>query len=368
MLLLAAAFVALSLTLAGFMWREGERENDLSATSLIAAMLTFALGAFAVLGDMAAAAGAGVASVALLAAKGQLHGWVARITWIELRAGLVLAAMTFILLPLLPNRPVDPLGVLNPYEIWLMTILIAAISFAGYAAVKVAGPKRGAALAAAAGGLVASTAVTLTLARIAKDNPDRVRLLSGSILLAGTVMFLRMLFVVAVLSVPLAMVLLPGLGGAALASGASAAWLMRSRKGAKTSRKDDLKFNNPFRLAEVIRFGAILTVVMALAAIAARYLERPGCSPWRRSRAWPMWTPLRSPRPGWRQRADAALALAILLAAASNTAAKSLYAWIAGGSGVGLRVAVGAGLAIACGLIAHLAVAIPVSSDAFLKF
>ena len=85
--------------------------------------------------------------------------------------------MTFILLPLLPNRPVDPLGVLNPYEIWLLTILIAVVSFLGYAAVKLAGPQKGIALAAAAGGLINSTAVSLTLARMALENPARVRLL-----------------------------------------------------------------------------------------------------------------------------------------------------------------------------------------------
>jgi uncharacterized membrane protein (DUF4010 family) len=353
-LLLAAGFVALAVTIAAFMWREGEHDKDFSATSLIAAMLTFALGAFAVLGDMAVAAGAGVAAVVLLAAKGQLHGWVARLTWIELRAGLVLAAMTFILLPLLPNRPVDPLGVLNPYEIWLMTILIAAISFAGYAAVKVVGPKRGVALAAAAGGLVASTAVTLTLARMAPGNPDRAPLLSGSILLAGAVMFLRILFIVGVLSRPLAAALLPSLGLAALVSAAASLWLMRHRSRTRSAKKEDLRLSNPFELLEVLRFGAILTVVMAAATIAERYLGDAGLlavaavsgladvdamtlSAARMAGTLPL------------------PALAILIAAASNTAAKVVYAWVAGGSAIGLRVAIGSGIAILCAAIGHAA-------------
>ena len=165
--LLAAGFVTLGATLAFFMWREGQEHHDLSATSLVAALLTFILGAFAVLGDTAAAAGSGAAAVLLLANKQSLHGWLHRITWIELRSGLLLAAMTFIALPLPPNRAVDPWGALNPHELWLMTILIAGVSFAGYAAVKIVGPQRGTVLAAALGGLFASTAVTLSLARLA---------------------------------------------------------------------------------------------------------------------------------------------------------------------------------------------------------
>ena len=91
------------------MMREGVREHDYSATSLVAALLTLILGAYAVVGEPSAAAGAGVAAVLLLAHKRILHGWLQRISWTEmLRAGLVLAAMTFILLPLLPNRSIDP--------------------------------------------------------------------------------------------------------------------------------------------------------------------------------------------------------------------------------------------------------------------
>src|SRR5437868_4487706 len=170
-LLLASGFVIVSAALAAFFWREGASAEDFSATSLVAVMLTFMLGAFAVLGDPVVAAAAGVAAAVLLAAKMQLHGWLARITWPELRAGLILLAMTFIALPLLPHRTIDPYGAVNPYELWLMTILIAAVSFAGYAAIRITGPERGIVLAAAAGGVVASTAITLTLARLARENP-----------------------------------------------------------------------------------------------------------------------------------------------------------------------------------------------------
>ena len=150
-LFLAAGFVTIGATVGAFMWREGQQKDDLSVTSLVAAMLTYVLGAFAVLGNLQVAAGAGVATVILLANKEILHEWLTRISWPELRSGLLLAAMTFMLLPLLPDRAIDPWNVLNPHAIWLMTILIAAVSFGGYAVVKLAGPRAGLMLCRPAG-------------------------------------------------------------------------------------------------------------------------------------------------------------------------------------------------------------------------
>ena len=202
--------------MAAFIWREKLREEDYSATTVIAALLTFMLGALAVLGDMRIAAGAGVITVGLLAYKQALHGFLARLTWKELRSGLLLAAMTFIALPLLPDRAIDPWGALNPHELWLITILIATVSFTGYVAVKLVGPSRGLVLAAALGGLISSTVVTLTLSGLARSNTARVGLLAGSILAAGAVMLARVLVLAGVLNLSLAMALAVPLLAAAL--------------------------------------------------------------------------------------------------------------------------------------------------------
>ena len=107
--LLAAGFIATSTVMGAFIWREHAREGVYGATTMIAALVTFVLGAVAVLGDMRVAAGAGVVTVGLLAYKSTLHGFLARITSQELRSALLLAAMTFIALPLLPDgRAVIP--------------------------------------------------------------------------------------------------------------------------------------------------------------------------------------------------------------------------------------------------------------------
>lgn len=162
-ILLGFVFLTFSAVVAVYRWRETERENTLGATTVVAAMLTFVIGALSAVGHVEAAAAGAVTVAGLLALKPVLHRFVRDLTWPELRAGFVLAAMTFVLLPLLPDRAIDPWGALNPREIWLMTIVLAAVSFAGYVAVRWAGAERGVVISSFAGGLVASTAVTLDL-------------------------------------------------------------------------------------------------------------------------------------------------------------------------------------------------------------
>ena len=190
---LALAFTAFTAAIAVFRYREMVHEKTFGATTVVAAMLAFALGALAVLGDKTAAAAAGVAAALLLALKSALHEWVKRLTWEELRAGLILAAMTVILLPLLPDRELSPTFPVNPHEIWLLTILIAALSFAGYVAIRLAGPSIGVLLSGLAGGLVSSTAVTLNMARLARADGERCNVFAAGVLAAGAVMMLRVL-------------------------------------------------------------------------------------------------------------------------------------------------------------------------------
>jgi uncharacterized membrane protein (DUF4010 family) len=170
---LGLAFVAFTAVIATFRYREMVHDETFGATTVVAAMVAFALGALAVMGDVTAAAAAGVAATVLLALKTALHGWLKRLTWEELRAGLILAAMTVTLLPLLPDRELARWFPVNPREVWLLTILIAVLSFAGYVAIRITRPSRGVLLSGLAGGFVSSTAVTLNMARLAREHPER---------------------------------------------------------------------------------------------------------------------------------------------------------------------------------------------------
>jgi len=263
-LALGLAFAAFAATIAVFRFREMEHDKTFGATTVVAAMVAFALGALAVMGDETAAAAAGVAAALLLALKAALHEWLKRLTWEELRAGLILAAMTVILLPLLPDRELARWFPVNPREVWLLTILIAALSFAGYVAIRFAGTGIGILLSGLAGGLVSSTAVTLNMARLAHQHRERQKLFAAAIMLASAMMMLRVIVVVGIVNVRLISILAVPLILAALAQAAIAGvlgnWARDDKEAAGT-----LALRNPFDLGVVLEFGALLALIMALA-------------------------------------------------------------------------------------------------------
>jgi len=128
---LGAAALAFAASLAMFEWREAVASNSSSATGLIAGLVAFVLGAYAVLGNMVVAGASGIAATIILAERQTLHAFVANLKWVELRSALILLVMSFVLLPLVPDHPVDPWGALNPRQLWLMVVISAALSYVG---------------------------------------------------------------------------------------------------------------------------------------------------------------------------------------------------------------------------------------------
>jgi len=272
---LGVAFAGFTLVIALFRLREMQQEGSFGATTVVAAMLAFALGAFAVVGDPRAAAAAGVAAALLLALKAWMHAWLERLTWEELRSGLILAAMTVIMLPLLPDREIGPWLPVNPREVWLLTIFIAALSFAGYVAIRVAGSEFGILLSGLVGGLVSSTAVTLNMAHLARGHASYRGMLAAATLLAGAMMMLRVLVVVAVVNVALLAQLAPALLLGMLTQAGFAVALAR-RAGSQGAAAEPLRLSNPFDLVAVLQFGVLLAVIMALANAAAAWAGSAG--------------------------------------------------------------------------------------------
>jgi uncharacterized membrane protein (DUF4010 family) len=272
---LGVAFVAFTVVVAAFRYREMVQEGSFGATTVIAGMLAFALGAFAVLGDPRAAAAAGVATALLLALKSWLHAWLSKLTWEELRSGLILLAMTVIMLPLLPDREIGTWLPVNPREVWLMTIFIAALSFAGYVAIRVAGSELGILLSGLAGGLVSSTAVTLNMAHLAREHPAHRETCAAATVLAGAMMMLRVLVVVTVANSALLVNIGPALVLGALTQAAFGA-LLAWRAGAQEETAPPLSLRNPVEFGAVLQFGALLAVIMALAKGAAAWAGSTG--------------------------------------------------------------------------------------------
>lgn len=245
--------------------RDADRAaGSFSATTVIAELLTFVLGAYAVIGDLRVAAAAAVAATGILAAREDIHTWVARITWPELRSALVLLAMTFIVLPVVPDMRIGPSGGFNPREVWLIAIVLAGVSFLGYGAVKRFGAERGILLAAFAGGLVSSTAVTLTSARRAAAGEGAPRLLAAGVSVASTVSFLRVIGIVAVLKPELLTLIVPALAAATLVAVVYAVAAVHWWAGKGGQKLAPTEFKNPFGLLQVVGFAVFLGVVIVL--------------------------------------------------------------------------------------------------------
>jgi uncharacterized membrane protein (DUF4010 family) len=258
--LVAIAFATLGTLLAVFRGREMAQTESYGITTIVAGLVAFALGAFAVVGDMLVAAAAAVAATGFLAFKRPLHGMLRKLSWEELRAALLLLAMTLILLPLLPDREMGPWNALNPYELWLMTVLIAGVSSVGYVALKAWPGSQGILLSGLAGGLVSSTAVTLSFSKLAAENPERESALMSGALLAGAVMMLRTALIASSFNARLVLwVVLPLVAGAVAQVALAVVGTWRPASG---GIDQPLVLKSPFELTSVLKFGLFLTGVI----------------------------------------------------------------------------------------------------------
>jgi uncharacterized membrane protein (DUF4010 family) len=216
-----------------------------------------------------------VATAGILAAREDIHGWVAKITWPELRSALVLLAMTFIVLPIVPDDPIGPFGGANPREIWLIAIVLAAVSFLGYLGVRVLGTQRGILVSGVAGGLASSTAVTVANARHSAAGEGDPALLTGGVALASAVSFLRVTLIVAVLNWALLRLVAPPLVAATVVAVVLSLLPLRWRTGRNNKAAQRAAFRNPCAFWSVIGFAIFLGVIV----VAGRAIsERAGAT------------------------------------------------------------------------------------------
>lgn len=267
-IVLGAAFLGFAALFGLFEYRESRHDKNFSVTGLMAGLGVFGLGALAVVGDYRVAAAGGTALAGILASREMLHSALRRLSWVELRSALVLAAMTVIVLPLLPDRTIDPWGGFNPREVWFFTVLIATISYLGYIAVRILGTTRGLIVSGLAGALVSSTAVTVALARMAKE-AERPVPLAGAAALAAMVSVLRVTVVVGLIGGPVLLQILPVTATAAAVL-ALVGGLVLARAKSLPEGSDMLR--NPFELRALLAFAALFACVSMLnAALSARF-------------------------------------------------------------------------------------------------
>ncbi|HOT92651.1 MAG TPA: MgtC/SapB family protein [Anaerolineae bacterium] len=244
-------------------------------TTEMATVITFTIGAACYWDLILLAAALGVAVTALLSLKPQFHTLAHAITRDDIYATLKFAVISIIVLPILPNRNFGPppFDVLNPYKIWLMVVFISGISFLGYVMIKIIGTQRGIGLTGLLGGLASSTAVTLSFSQRSRTDPELARPFSLAIIVAWTVMFVRVLAIVFTLNRELGNRLwLPM--GAPLAAGLLYCGYLYIRQ--RAYAKEDLAFANPFELGPALKFGALYALVLLISTAARVFFGNTG--------------------------------------------------------------------------------------------
>lgn len=273
--LVVAVFVAVS-ALVVMSYATTAARGELGITTEVTALLAFVVGALCGWEKVGVASVATVVCLLLLTLKDFLHRLAQRVEIADVEATLKFAVISVIILPLLPNETFgpEPVNVINPYKIWLMVVLIAGLNFLGYLLVKVLGNEHGLVVTGILGGLVSSTAVTLSFSQRSRQEPATSSALALAIVVAWTVMFLRVVVMVGLVNRSLAGGLAVALGSMA-ATGLLVSLFLRRRT---RSRETGVVAAgaNPFELTEAIKFGLLFGVVTVVAKAAEAYLGAAG--------------------------------------------------------------------------------------------
>ena len=243
---------------------QNRQQQDFSITSWVGQVLTFCFGALVVAGQPVIAAAAAVVTATILDNKESIHRFLKTLEANELDAGLKLLLISVVVLPLLPNEGFGPGDVLNPREIWWMVVLIAAIGFIGYFAMRFGGSTRGIMFTSLFAGLSSSTALTLHFSRLSRQSNSRQLspLLAAGILIACGTMFPRILLYAALIYPPLLKeLLIPVIVMGGLLYGSAALIWWQHSGSVNVSQPQG---QNPLELRSALLFGLLLVVILLL--------------------------------------------------------------------------------------------------------
>ena len=264
-LFLGFGVLVTSVILIGF-YAHAMRDAELPGlTTEVTAVLVYLLGGLVLYGFRELSVALAIATSALLAWKEPLKGMVGRLDRDDFYAGLKLMIATFIVLPVLPDSPIDPFNAINPHRMWQLVIFISGISLLGYVATRIAGTAAGTALTGVFGGIVSSTAVSLSFARQSKEDelhPGAIEALAGGIMLSWSVMYIRLLAIAFIANPAFGQALFLPMTVLAIACALIAGIFLRWRpRPAEAAEARTLPIKNPFSLVAAIRFATLFTLV-----------------------------------------------------------------------------------------------------------
>ena len=260
---------ALALIVVGYFRASGK---DIDATTEVAALAVLGSGTLAGLGYLSAAAALTTTTVLLLAEKTRLHRLVTRLDEATLQAAARFAVMSVVILPLLPEGPFGPAAGIRPRELWMLVLLFSGLSFAGVVAHRMVGAA-GYPLTGLLGGLVSSTSVTLTFARLSQTHASLRAPLATGVVAACTILFLRVAVVVALLNAAMLPTLAWYLAPPFLAGAVCLAIGWRSMRGVAVAASEP---KNPLQFRAAIEMAALFQAVLFAVYFVRLWMGDPG--------------------------------------------------------------------------------------------
>jgi len=275
-------------------------KKDSGATTEVAAILTFAVGILCGLNLIEEAVIFGILITVILTFKKNIHHFAEKMKQKELIAIVQFAVFSLVILPLLPNKEYSPLDVpvlgellksiglgenilnqlaiFNPYHFWWMVILVAGISFLGYILVKFLGTSRGYGLTGLVGGLVSSTAVTLSMASESKKYKKVVNPFVAAVVVASATSFIRVLLEVMIVNNSLVSMIIVPLGLMGLLSYVIAFifFLRESKAEQKKAGTKEIQFEQPFNILTALKFGLFFVLIIFVAKLAQIFAGSTG--------------------------------------------------------------------------------------------
>ena len=270
-LVLPATLLVIGSLAALSYWRSSSQHAG--ATTEVLALVAPLLGALVQWGQAPLAAAIAVVTTLLLTQKAPLHKIAGNISEEEIVAILKFGLVAVVLVPLLPTRPLGPYEAIVPRQVGIVVLILSGVSLLAYLLVRLLGDRAGWVLAGLLGGMVSSTAVTLSFSGKARDAPGAVRPLAVGLVLASTVLYMRGLLLTAIFDRELGIYLAPRLVALFVLGAVFAGFLFRKKA---TSSAEKPPLGNPVELGRAVTLGLIFSGVVVLSRVAQARLGTQG--------------------------------------------------------------------------------------------
>lgn len=245
------------------------KKKSIGLTTEIAFILTFVIGIIAFFESYPylLTISLGIILTLILFSLESLHKFARHLTKKEIWNAIIFAIVAFVVLPILPNKPIDPFGALNPYVIWFAVVLVLTISFVSYIFMKVLGVKYGLGITGLLGGLASSTSVAVSMSEKVRENRKLLYSAVFAVLVASSTMFLRQVLVVALFNFNILPQLVFPMFLLATFGFISSFYIWRKCG----KEKGSVRIGSPLALKSALKFAIIFTLTLLITNLSQKY-------------------------------------------------------------------------------------------------